>query len=179
MGPGVGCGPSALLPGCCRAARGSSVCRRLPCQSILHAPIRTPHAPTHTSNARPHAPPRYAETVIHRAFYANNKLGDGRISWREFRRCAKRVCVAAACSPVARLPALRLRCRHRQRCGSPPSSALPPPLLHCSCRPPFTPLCPAPRSCLQGRHPGGAARGGRAGGHQQGTPLMFNLILIS
>ena len=30
----------------------------------------------------------YAETVIHRIFYANNRLGDGRISWREFRRCA-------------------------------------------------------------------------------------------
>jgi serine/threonine-protein phosphatase 2A regulatory subunit B'' len=29
---------------------------------------------------------RYAETVIHRIFYHNNRLGDGRISWREFRR---------------------------------------------------------------------------------------------
>ncbi|KAL4422182.1 hypothetical protein ABPG77_006423 [Micractinium sp. CCAP 211/92] len=29
---------------------------------------------------------RYAETVIHRIFYHNNRLGDGRIAWREFRR---------------------------------------------------------------------------------------------
>ncbi|EFN51035.1 hypothetical protein CHLNCDRAFT_141520, partial [Chlorella variabilis] len=33
---------------------------------------------------------RYAETVIHRLFYHNNRLGDGRISWREFRRRAPR-----------------------------------------------------------------------------------------
>lgn len=44
--------------------------------------------------ARPAPPPpplpvicsRYAETVIHRIFYHNNRLGDGRIAWREFRR---------------------------------------------------------------------------------------------
>ena len=29
---------------------------------------------------------RYAETVIHRIFYYNNRLGDGQMSWREFRR---------------------------------------------------------------------------------------------
>ena len=32
---------------------------------------------------------RYAETVIHRIFYYNNRLGDGQMSWREFRRCAE------------------------------------------------------------------------------------------
>jgi hypothetical protein len=36
---------------------------------------------------RPSVLCRYAETVIHRIFYHNNRLGDGRITWREFRRC--------------------------------------------------------------------------------------------
>ncbi len=69
--------------------------RASPCLPQLCRDGRPPHfLPQHSIHllpfllTLPHACPRcrYAETVIHRIFYHNNRLGDGRISWREFRR---------------------------------------------------------------------------------------------
>lgn len=86
-------------PACARSLRshtrsdaGAAIRRTSHASSRLGTPL-TGHMSTATSPApycpaRPVPPCSYAETVIHRIFYANNKLGDGRISWREFRRCA-------------------------------------------------------------------------------------------
>ncbi|KAL4853724.1 putative serine/threonine protein phosphatase 2A regulatory subunit B''gamma [Chlorella vulgaris] len=52
----------------------------------LLAGILLSHAGLEFLQEAPEFQERYAETVIHRIFYHNNRLGDGRVSWREFRR---------------------------------------------------------------------------------------------
>lgn len=57
------------------------------CVLRVHSHFQTaPRAPPRPPPPLPVICSRYAETVIHRIFYHNNRLGDGRIAWREFRR---------------------------------------------------------------------------------------------